>query len=218
MAKNTGAVVNRIAKVLEMVQEGVYSITEAGELYKGNKLIKGSVGTEDKQRWYSVKGMSIQGQKLMYAYYHGLESIMDANKVVKQLDGDTLNNAKSNLVLVSKNGWKAELEELRKNGGVAIVEAPVTTTVSAPVEPVTEAPTAVTVAVTAPVSAPVSPTLDRSKLNAKQLEAVAIWELLLEGLTIKEVAEKLGVKASRVYDVKRKKSNADVTNLLPALV
>lgn len=223
MAKNTGAVIERIAKVLEMVKEGTYNVTADGNLYKGEKLVKGSIGSEDGQRWYNIKGMSVQGQRLMYAYFNGGAEALDNNKVVKHLDDNKLNNAGTNLVQVNKNGWKAELEELRLAQGIVIGEAVDTlvTATPAPVKPVTvevpvEAPQAPVVTEVAP--APQAGGLDRSKLTEKQMEAVIIWEALLEGNTIKEVAEKLNVKASRVYDVKRGKSNADVTSQLPALV
>lgn len=228
MAKNTGAVIERIAKVLGMVEEGIYNVTADGNLYKGEKLIKGSIGSEDGQRWYNVKGMSVQGQRLMYAYFNGGADALDNNKVVKHLDDNKLNNAGTNLVQVNKSGWKAELDALRLANGIVIGEEPAQPVTVAPVKPVTvEAPQ---VEVVAPVEvapevvvapAPVAPTqegtLDRTKLTEKQMEAVIIWEALLEGMTIKEVAEKLNVKASRVYDVKRGKSNADVTSQLPQL-
>lgn len=195
MAKNTGVAKERIGNVLAMVEEGTYRIeASTGNLYKGEKLIKGSVGTEDGQRWYNIKGMSLQGQRLMYAYYNGLDAL-DLAKVVKHLDGDKLNNAKGNLVQVSKNGWKAELEALR-DSNAQVVEATGEIVVSTEFAP-------------EPVQ-PEQPELF-TMYTEKEREARAIMQLVNEGKTIKEVAEICNVKTSRVYDVKRGKSNASAT-------
>lgn len=203
MAKNTGKVIENIKVVLGMVQtgEGGYSVDAGlGKLCKNGKPLKGSVGSEDGQQWYTVKGMNLQGQKLMYAYYHGVDAL-DPAQVIKHLDGDKLRNTVDNLVQVPKKGWKQALEAKREGLNLEAVStegAPAPAT-PAPVQP--EAPVAT----------------EEPTYTEKELEARKIWMELHGGATIKEVASKLGVKESRVYDVKRGKSNASAVADLPAL-
>lgn len=189
-----------IKVALELVEAGDYTINTDGTMFnKAGKKI-GSLDKPSGNIFYVIKGVDILAHRLHYAYYHGYETLLDETKIVKHLDGCKQNNGIDNLVMVNRKGWKKELEAKRNGLNIEAVA------VEAPQAPVVEE---------APVQ---EPTVDLTGLNEKEQEAVMIWEALLEGHTIKEVAEKLNIKTSRVYDVKRKKSNADVTDRLPQLV
>lgn len=169
----------KVKMALEAINNGEYEF-KGGLLYKGGKALKGSIGSEDGQKWYSIKNKSVQGQKLAYAYYHGFEAL-DPAKMIKHLDGDKLNNRKENLVQVSKKGWKAELEKAR-------------------------------IGLSCPLSTTPQATTETTNYNDKQLQARNIMlDILVGKLTMKEIAEKHGVKPQKVYDIKKGKSSSKAT-------
>ena len=173
---------------LELIEDGQYIVdVEEGKMY--NKQLK-EVGSLDKPSgniFYVIKGVDILAHRLLYAYYNG--RTVDALKeghVVKHLDGNKQNNTPDNLVQVPRKGAKKALEAIIAERAKGVVA------------PAPQAPQAEVVAET-------------TNYTEKELEARNIMQELLNGLTIKEVAEKLNVKTSRVYDVKRGKSNAKAT-------
>ena len=177
MTVNKG--LEKLKAVLSLIESGEYKVINGKLFNKAGKLIKGSLGTEDGQVWYNVKGASIQGQKLLYVYYNGLQAF-EEGKIVKHLDNNKLNNTAGNLIAVNKKGWVQELAKARV--GLAtewVCYLPQTTTA------ITE---------------------DEVNYTEKELQARAIMQALNVGKTIKEVAEQFGVKLQRIYDIKNGKS------------
>lgn len=177
MAVNKG--LEKLKAVLALIESGEYKVIN-GKLYNNaGKLIKGSLGTEDGQVWYNVKGVSIQGQRLMYGYYNGLLAL-EEGKIVKHLDDNMLNNTEYNLIAVNKKGWVQELATARiglKTDRVCYLKCSVIT-------PQAE---------------------DKVQLNGDEL-TITIWNDILAGDSNADIANKYGVKTANVNDIRRGKS------------
>lgn len=175
-----------IKVALELIDNGVYEIIDSS-LYRGERKL----GSKDKQSgniFYVIKGVDILAQRLHYAYHNGGVDSLKEGYGIHFLDGNRENLTKDNLVQLPRKGAKAKLTELRKG-------------LSSPL-PIT------------PQEVPTNNGIQAEEdttYTAKELEARKIMQLVNKGLSNKEVAEQLGVKASRVNDVKRGKSNAKAT-------
>jgi hypothetical protein len=185
--------IDKLKAVLALVESGEYRIIN-GNLYKGNKRIKGSLGSIDKQIWYNVKGNSVLGYRLAYAYYNGLDDIK-AGKLVKHLDGELTNNAEHNLIAVNKKGYVKELAEARiglKTDLYCPLNAP-----QATAKPEGTTPNTVTTA---------TPQAEENvQLNGEEL-TIAIWNAILEGGSNADITQKYNVKTVKVNDIRRGKS------------
>jgi hypothetical protein len=201
---NTNVVVNEVAPkmskmhagivvALEEIANGTYIVNaEEGTLHNAKTLkLIGSLDKPSGNVFYVIKGVDILAHRLLYAQYNGGINALNGDMVIKHLNGNKADNRKANLVQVPRKGWKQALEALQK-GNVAEVNEVVVPVV-------------------------VGEELNMDNLSDKEKEAVAIWNKLLEGKSIKEVAEEMGLKVSRVHDVKRGKSNAKVTSQLQPL-
>lgn len=190
-----------IVVALEEIANGTYIVdAEEGTMHNAKTLkLIGSLDKPSGNVFYVIKGVDILAHRLLYAYYHGGIEVLNGDMVIKHLDENKANNSIGNLVQVPRKGWKQALADLKAG---RTVEVSHTMEVVTEVEEGTQGELEMEVPVT---------------LTAKEQEAVAIWNLLLEGKTIKEVAEALGLKTSRVHDVKRGKSNAKVTSQLQPL-
>jgi hypothetical protein len=181
MAVNKG--LEKLKAVLAQIESGEYRVINGKLFNKAGKLIKGSLGTEDGQVWYNVKGSTVQGQKLLYAYYNGLQAL-EEGKIVKHLDDNKLNNTAGNLIAVNKKGWTQELATARiglKTDWVCYLKVSIIT-------PQAE---------------------DKVQLNGDEL-TIAIWNDILAGDSNADIANKYGVKTAKVNDIRRGKSGAKI--------
>lgn len=183
---------------LELIAQGEYIVDEEkGKMY--NKRLKevGKVGKDSGNVYYVIKGIDILAHRLLYAYYHGGVEALKEDMVIKHIDGNKQNNRRDNLVQLPRKGWNQALEEFKKLREM---------TLSQPQE------------VYEVEKGKKAAEAHNSRLDEKELEARRIYEALLAGKTMKEVAAEFNVPVHRVYDIKRRKSYKKATAELPALV
>lgn len=184
-----------IMLALEAIDNGEYKVdSELGVMHNAKTLKQiGSLDKPSGNIFYVIKGVDILAHRLLYAYYNGGIDALKDGMVIKHLDENKANNAHGNLVQVPRKGAKKALEALRTGKAVEVSVA------------TAEEGTLTEEELTAEVVA------ETTTYTEKELEARKIMELLIEGFTMKEVIATLSVKQSRVYDVKRGKSNGKAT-------
>lgn len=178
----------KVKYVMGLINEKDYSF-ENGKLYRNGKEVRGSLGSEDGNLWFNVKSKAVQARSLAYAMYHGLDAL--EGKIIKLIDDtDPRNLTKENLIALPKKGYAPLLKQARTG-----LHCNLTFKLEQPIETY-EVPTQ------APTVAPQAQPLEEPTPST-------VEDDLKEGtLTIKEIAEKHGLKYKRVWTMKKKMEQA----------
>lgn len=100
-----------IKQALQLIEEGKYAV-EDGKLYNANGKCLGSVDKNSGNMFVVIRGIDILLQRLMYAHYHGFDSLKEGEGIYF-LDEDRTNLRKENLVQLPRKGATTKLLELR---------------------------------------------------------------------------------------------------------
>jgi hypothetical protein len=84
--------------LLKKIEKGFYQVKD-GHLYRKGKRIGSKAGAG--YIGYTIKGKTIYAHRILYAYYHGLESLVDG-MVINHIDENKMNNKRENLEQVTK--------------------------------------------------------------------------------------------------------------------
>jgi hypothetical protein len=163
-----------IVNALTLIENGDYTVFN-GELFNKQGKKVGSLDKASGSIFYVIKGIDIIAQRLMFAVYHGAVSLKEGEGI-HHLDGDKTNNLEGNLVQLPRKGHKQALTALRVGLACPLQLQAITT--ATPQEP--------------------TPLEGVELVNAIKAD-------LAEGThSIKDIANKYGVKYKRVYDIKKK--------------
>ncbi|MGD6964056.1 HNH endonuclease [Fictibacillus phosphorivorans] len=165
-----------IKQALKLIEDGEYNVIN-GNLYRKGKRL-GSLDKKSGNVFYVIKGVDIISQRLLYAYYHGIDSLKEGEGI-SHINGDRSDNRENNLVALPRKGGKQMLAEIRIGLCTDLYCK--------------------------------LPTAEEVNYTEKELQARAIVQELINGKTIKEVAEQFNVPNQRIYDIKKGKSSGKAT-------
>ena len=178
-----------IEKALELIANGDYKVIETeGALYNKQCRKIGSLDKPSGNIFYVINRIDILAQRLLYAYYNGGAEALIEGQIITHLDGNKQNNRKNNLTQLPRKGMKQALNNLRKGMCCPVIA---------------NAPQASKTVITA--------TTHPTQYTAQEQQARDILETLIEGRTVKEVAEMFNVKEYNVRDIRRGKSRGKAT-------